>query len=84
MAKGKEVTDTDIRVDLDTKTRAFRTGSRWIVQKRRPNGSWDMVADWVGGRRSLLQWCEANGVYPSRTAEAQLAALPEGVGFRER
>lgn len=75
---------TEIVVILDAKTKAIRSGSRWAVQKRQPDGSWDMVAAWDGSRRSLLQWAERNGVYPTREAEAQLALLPEGVGFRER
>lgn len=75
---------SDIVIDLDAKHKAHRSGSKWLVQKRQADGSWDMVAHWAGGRRSLLQWCESNGVYPTRAAEELLATLPESTGFRER
>lgn len=77
-------TPTETVVVLDAKTKAIRSGSRWVIQRRQPDGSWDMTDHWDGSRRSLLQWCDKNGVYPTRDAEAQLALLPEGVGFRER
>jgi hypothetical protein len=78
------MTDTEITIPLDAKHRAIRSAPKWVIQRRQPDGSWDMIDHWAGGRRSLLQWCEANGVYPTRQAEAQLALLPEGIGFRER
>ncbi len=76
--------DTETTIVLDAKTKAIRSGSRWAVQKRQPDGSWDMVAAWDGSRRSLLQWAERNGVYPTREAEAILSTLPEGTGFKDR
>lgn len=75
---------TEITIQLDAKHRALRSGSRWAVTRMQPDGAYDLVLAWDGGRRSLLQWCEANKVYPTREAEAQLALLPEGVGFKER
>jgi len=75
---------TERTIELDRKTRALRSGSRWAVQKLQPDGSWDMVAAWTGGRRSLLKWCEENRVAPTREAEAQLAVLPESDGFKDR
>ena len=75
---------TETTIELDRKTRAIRSGSRWAVQRRQPDGSWDLVEAWNGGRRSLVLWCEKHGVYPTREAEAMLSALPEGIGFRER
>ncbi len=75
---------TERTIDLDRKTRALRSGSRWAVQKLQPDGSWDMVAAWTGGRRSLLKWCEENHVAPTREAEAQLAVIPESDGFKDR
>ncbi len=75
---------TEIVVVLDAKTKAIRSGQRWAVQKRQPDGSWDMVAAWDGGRRSLFHWMEANGVYPTREAEAILSTISEGRGFVER
>lgn len=78
------MTDTEHTVLLDLKTKANRSGNKWVVSRLQPDGSWDMQAHWTGGRRSLLTWCEANDVYPTRDAEAQLAVLPEATGFRER
>lgn len=74
----------ELTINLDAKTRCIRSGSRWAVQKRQPDGSWDMTDNWDGGRRSLLQWAEANGVYLTREAEAVLSRMSEGVGFKER
>lgn len=76
--------DTEQTFVLDRKHRALRSANRWAVQKQLPNGDWDMVASWGGNRRSLIQWCEANDVHPSREAEAALALLPESSGFRDR
>lgn len=75
---------TEIVIQLDRKTRALRSGDRWATQRLRTDGSWDMVANWVGGRRSLLHWCERNDIHPSREAEAQLAVIAESKGFKER
>ena len=75
---------TDTTILLDRKTKAHRTADRWVIQRLRTDGSWDMVANWTGGRRSLLHWCERNDVHPSREAEAQLAVIPEATGFKER
>lgn len=78
------MTDTEIQIQLDVKHRALRSGSRWAVTRMQPDGSYDLVSAWTGGRRSLLQWLEENKVYPTREAEAQLAVIPESQGFKER
>ena len=75
---------TEITIALDLKTRALRSGNRWAIQKRRPDGTWDMEATWAGGRRSLFHWMEQHGVVPSLDAEARLSTIPESLGFRER
>ena len=75
---------TEITIALDLKHRAIRSANRWAVQKRLPDGTYDTLATWAGGRRSLFHWMEQHGVVPSRDAEARLAQLPEGTGFRER
>jgi len=75
---------TETTIQLDIKTRAIRSGDRWAVQRLKPNGDWDMIANWAGGRRSLVHWCERNDVHPSRAAETVLATLAESTGFRER
>lgn len=78
------MTDTEYTIALDAKTRAIRSANRWAVQRLQSDGSWDMQAHWTGGRRSLIQWCEENDVYPSRKALEQLATMPESTGFRDR
>ncbi len=78
------MTPTEVRIDLDRKTRALRSGDKWCIQRLKPDGSWDMTDVWNGGRRSLLHWCSRNDVHPSREAEAQLSLLPESSGWRER
>jgi hypothetical protein len=78
------MTDTEIQIQLDSKHLAHRSQNNWAIQRRQPDGSYDLVANWTGGRRSLLQWCDANDVHPTRDAEALLAKLPEANGFRER
>lgn len=78
------MTDTEATIDLDRKHRAVRSANRWAVQRLQPEGHWDMIAYWTGGRRSLYAWMEANDVHPSRDAEAQLALIPESQGFKER
>jgi hypothetical protein len=76
--------DTEHQIDLDRKTRALRSGNRWAVLKLQPSGAYDLLTHWDGNRRSLLQWCETNGVFPTRDALAQLDRLPEASGFRDR
>lgn len=75
---------TEHIVNLDRKHRAIRSSNRWAVQKFLPDGSWDTVATWAGGRRSLILWCETNDVAPSREAEQALELFPETADFRER
>lgn len=75
---------TEIVVLIDAKTKALRSGNRWCVQRRQPDGSWDMDRVWTGGRRSLLQYLDEQGIVPTRDAEGVLATLPEGSGFKER
>jgi hypothetical protein len=74
----------DVTIQVDTKHRALRSGMRWAITRLQPDGSYDLIAHWDGGRRSLLNWCRENNVYPSRAAEAALDKLPESVGFRDR
>lgn len=78
------MTDTEITIILDRKTKALRSGDRWATQRLQPDGSWDTLETWAGGRRSLFHWMERNDVTPSREAEEQLATLAESVGFRDR
>lgn len=78
------MTPTELVFNLDRKTRALRSGDRWAAQRLQPDGTWDTLATWAGGRRSLFHWCERNDVHPTREAEAQLALLPESTGFRDR
>lgn len=75
---------TEVTIDLDRVHRAVRSGDRWAIMKRQPDGSWDSVETWSGGRRSLFHHCERHGIVPSREAETQLATLPESTGFRDR
>jgi hypothetical protein len=75
---------TEIVIPLDRKTRALRSGDRWATQRLQPDGRWDTLETWTGGRRSLFHWMERNDVTPSREAEAQLAQVPESTGFRDR
>ncbi len=77
-----EPTETVILVDA--KTKALRSGNRWCVQRRQSDGSWDMARTWTGGRRSLLQYLQEQGIVPTRDAEAALALVPESQGFKER
>ena len=78
------MTDTEQSIQIDAKTRAHRSGNRWAVQRRLPDGSWDMAKTWTGGRRSLLLYLEGEDIHPSRDAEAALAQIPESQGFKER
>lgn len=78
------MTDTETTIDIDAKTRCIRSGNRWAVMRRQPDGSWDCQRTWSGGRRSLLQYLDEQGIAPTRDAEAALALIPESSGFRER
>jgi hypothetical protein len=78
------VTDTELTIDLNKKVRALRSDNRWLVQRRRTDGEWETATYWNGGRRSLILWCEANDVHPSREAEAALDLISETSGFKER
>lgn len=75
---------TEVTIDLDRVHRAVRSQDRWAIMKRQPDGSWDSIDVWSGGRRSLFHHCDQHGISPSREAEAVLERLPESVGFRER
>lgn len=75
---------TEITIELDRVHRAIRSGDRWALMKRKPDGTYDSLLVWSGGRRSLFHRCEELGIVPSREAEAQLAVIPETFGFRER
>ena len=78
------MTDTEISIQLDHKHIARRSQNRWAVQRRQPDGSWDCQRTWSGGRRSLLQFLDEQGIAPTRDAEAALALVPESSGFKER
>lgn len=75
---------TEITVELDRVHRAVRSGDKWAVMKRLPDGTLDTIALWAGGRRSLFHRCQELGIVPSREAEEALALLPETTGFKER
>lgn len=74
---------TEHAIDLDRVHRALRSGNRWAVQKRQPDGTWDTLKAWAGGRRSLFQFLEQNRIAPTREAERLLDLLPESDGFRD-
>ena len=78
------MTDTEISITLDHKHIARRSANKWAVQRRQPDGSWDLLKAWTGGRRSLLQFCDEQGIVPTRDAEAALGSIAESSGFRER
>lgn len=71
----------DIVIDVDSKVRVHRSGDNWVIQRKQPDGSYDMTDHWTGNRRSLMRWFEDNKVFPSREAERQLALLPERRSF---
>lgn len=75
---------TEIVILIDAKHKALRSGNKWCIQRRQPDGSYDLLKAWTGGRRSLLQFCDEQGIVPTRDAEAALGAIPEASGFRER
>lgn len=74
----------DVQIQLDRKHRAHRSGDRWAVTRLQPDGSYDLVEAWDGGRRSLIQWAQEHDVHPSREAERILDSLSETTGFRDR
>ena len=78
------MTDTEQIFALDRMNRAIRSGERWAIQRMQPDGTWDLVENWSGGRRSLFQRLEKLGIVPSREAEAVLEHVPESIGFRDR
>jgi len=78
------VVDTEITILIDAKHLAHRSGNKWAIQKRQPDGSWDLMRAWEGGRRSLLAFCDEQGIVPTRDAEAALSKIPESSGFKER
>ncbi len=78
------MTDTEITIEIDRVHRAVRSGDRWALMKRQPDGSHDSIAVWSGGRRSLFHRLEELGIVPSREAEERLSQLPESTGWRDR
>ena len=78
------MTDTETTIQIDAKTIAIRSGNRWALRRRLPDGSYDTARTWSGGRRSLLQYLDEQGIVPTRDAEAVLATVAESVGFKER
>lgn len=77
-------TPTETIITIDRVHRAIRSGDRWAVQRHMPDGTWDALDMWSGGRRSLIQWLDRRRIVPSREAERQLADIPEATGFRDR
>lgn len=75
---------TEHTIPLDAKHTAVRSGNRWAVMQRKPDGTLDAIGAWSGGRRSLFQFLEKHGIAPSRAAEAALERLPEQDGFKDR
>ena len=71
----------DVVIEIDAKVRVHRSGDKWVIQKKQPDGRYDMIDHWTGNRRSLMRWLETNNVHPSREAERQLALLPERRSF---
>jgi hypothetical protein len=75
---------TEITITIDAKTKALRSGNRWAVMRRQPDGSWDCARTWSGGRRSLLQYLNEQDIHPTRDAEVALGQIAEQQGFKER
>ncbi len=75
---------TEITIDVDSKTRCIRSGNKWAVMRRQPNGDWGCARTWSGGRRSLLQYLDEQGIVPTRDAEAALGQISESSGFKDR
>lgn len=78
------MTDTEQSVELDRVHRVTRSGERWALQKRQPDGSYNMIEHWQGGRRSLFHHLERLRIVPTREAETIIATWPESTGFKER
>lgn len=78
------MTDTETTIQIDAKTIAVRSGNRWALRRRQPNGSYDTIRTWSGGRRSLMQFLDEQSIVPTRDAEAALSRISESVGFKER
>lgn len=74
---------TEVTIQIDARHRAHRSGDRWLIQKANQDGVYDMIDQWAGNRRSLLKYLDDHNIHPTRTAEDQLAALPERQGFRD-
>lgn len=77
------MTDTEQTIDLDRKHRAIRSGARIAIQRRKSDGTYDMIASFQGGARAIQRWCQENNVYPTREAETELSRVPEK-GFVDR
>lgn len=75
---------TEIVIELDRMHRAIRSGDRWAILRKQPDGTYDTLETWAGGRRSIFHKCEERGIVPDRAAEAVLERLPETTGFRDR
>lgn len=58
--------------------------NHWTVTQIQPNGAYAPIDEWIGGRRSVVRWCAANGLALSVAAETALDAIPETGGFRDR
>lgn len=78
------MSSTEVTIPLDRVHFAIRSGDRWALRKRLPNGELDTLETWAGGRRSLFHHCQSRGIVPSREAEELLALQPETRGFRDR
>lgn len=75
--------DSPFVIDLDRMHRATRIHARntWTIEKRDPNGNFIVIERWHGPRRSIFAHLARQKIVPSRTAEEQIAELPERPEF---
>lgn len=78
------MTPTELAIELDFKHQVLRSGDRWALRRRQPDGKYETLVTWGGNKRSLARRLEEFGIHPSRAAEARLGSIPEATGFRER
>ena len=67
-----------IEIEVKPKSDYLERGLKAMEWRR------DMDRVWTGGRRSLLQYLDEQGIVPTRDAEAALSTIAESSGFRER
>lgn len=74
-----------VQIQLDRRHKVLHDPpKRWTIHALQPDGKYDMIAFWDGGRRSVLAWCADHGVVPMADAEAALNRIPETGGFKDR